>query len=76
MNGVISNGRAPRVFSIVGSVVSVNCTWQLGHQDTTCPDLLRASLSMVLSANRPEVATSPVRICTMPQQWLGPPSTW
>ena len=75
MNGVISNGRAPRVFSIVGRVVSVNCTWQLGHQDTTCPDLLRASLSMVLSAMRPEVAMSPVRICTMPQQCVGPPST-
>ena len=26
MNGVISNGRAPRCRSIVGSVVSVNCT--------------------------------------------------
>ena len=75
MKGVISNGRAPRVFSIVGNVVSVNCTWQLGHQDTTCPDLLRASLSSVLSAMRPEVATSPVRICTIPQQWVGPPST-
>ena len=58
----------PRVFSMVGSVVSVNCVWQLGHHDTTCPDLLRASLSMVLSAKRPEVATSPVRICTTPQQ--------
>ena len=76
MNGVISNGLAPRVFSTVGSVVSVNCVWQLGHQDTTCPDLLRASLSMVLSAKRPEVATSPVRICTTPQQCDGPPITW
>ena len=35
MNGVISNGRAPRTFSIVGSVVSVNCTWQLAHQEMT-----------------------------------------
>ena len=35
MNGVISNGRAPRIFSIVGSVTSVNCTWQLGHQEMT-----------------------------------------
>ena len=76
MNGVISNGFAPRVFSIVGSVVSVNCMWQLGHHDSTCPVLLRASLSIVLSAKRPEVATSPVRICTTPQQWLGPPITW
>jgi len=54
MNGVISNGRAPRIFSTVGSVVSVNCTWQLGHQEITWPDLLRASLSMVLSAKRPD----------------------
>ena len=76
MNGVISNGFAPRVFSTVGKVVSVNCTWQLGHQDITWPDLLRASLSMVLSANRPEVAMSPVRICTTPQQCVGPPITW
>ena len=75
MNGVISNGLAPRTFSMVGSVVSVNWVWQLGHQETTCPDLLRASLSMVLSAKRPEVAMSPVRICTTPQQWVGPPST-
>jgi len=26
MNGVISNGFDPRVFSTVGNVVSVNCT--------------------------------------------------
>ena len=75
MNGVISNGLAPRTFSTVGSVVSVNCTWQLGHHDTTCPDLPLASLSRVLVAKRPEVATSPLRICTTPQQWLGPPIT-
>ncbi len=68
MNGVISNGFAPRVFSTVGKVVSVNWVWQLGHHEITCPDLLRASLSMVLSAKRPEVAMSPVRICTTPQQ--------
>ena len=49
MNGVISNGFAPRVFSTVGSVVSVNCTWQDGHHDNTCPVLLRASLSSVFS---------------------------
>jgi hypothetical protein len=33
--------------------------------------LAAASLSMVASAKRPEVATSPVRICTTPQQWRG-----
>ena len=44
MNGVISNGFAPRTFSTVGSVVSVNCTWQLGHHDTTWPDLLLREL--------------------------------
>ena len=76
MNGVISNGLAPRTFSTVGSVVSVNWMWQLGHHDTTWPDLLLASLSMVACAKRPEVSTSPVRICTTPQQWLGPPITW
>jgi hypothetical protein len=75
MNGVISKGAAPRVFSTAGSVVSVNWTWQLGHQEITWPDLLRASLSMVLCAIRPDVSISPVRICTMPQQWLGPPIT-
>src|SRR5947207_13936107 len=73
VNGVISNGLAPRVFSIVGSVVSANCTWQDGHHDSTCPLLLRASLSSVPSATRPDVATSPARICTVPQQWVGPP---
>ena len=75
MNGVISNGFAPRVFSIVGSVVSLNCVLQLGHQASTSLVLLAASLSMVASAKRPEVATSPVRICTTPQQCDGPPST-
>ena len=75
MNGVISNGFAPRVFSNVGSVVSVNCTWHDGHHDTTWPLLLCDSLSMVASPNRPDVATSPMRICTMPQQWVGPPMT-
>ena len=44
MNGVISNGFAPRVFSTVGNVVSVNCTWQLGHQEITCPVLLCGEL--------------------------------
>ena len=76
MNGVISNGLDPRVFSTVGKVVSVNWVWQLGHQDSTWPVLLAASLSMVASAKRPEVATSPVRICTTPQQCVGPPITW
>ena len=46
VNGVISNGFAPRVFSTVGSVVSVNCTWHDGHHDSTCPLLLCDSLSM------------------------------
>src|SRR5436190_20828851 len=54
VNGVISNGLAPRGFSIVGSVVSANCTWQDGHHDSTCPLLLWASLSKVPSATRPE----------------------
>jgi hypothetical protein len=76
MNGVISKGRAPRIFSTVGKAVSVNCTWQLGHQEITSRLLLCASLSMVLCAKRPEVSTSPARICTMPQQWVGPPMTW
>ena len=53
MNGVISNGFEPRVFSTVGNVVSVNWVWQLGHQDSTWPVLLAASLSMVASAKRP-----------------------
>ena len=75
MNGVISNGFAPRIFSMVGSVVSANCTWHDGHHDSTWPVLLCASLSSVFSASRPEAATSPVRICTMPQQWVGPPMT-
>ena len=75
MNGVISNGLAPRVFSTFGNVTSVNCTWHDGHHDTTCPVLLWASLSMVFSAMRPEVSTSPVRIWTTPQQWVGPPIT-
>ena len=75
MNGVISNGLAPRVFSRVGSVVSVNWTWHDGHHDTTCPVLLCDNLSMVFSPTRPEVATSPARIGTMPQQWVGPPMT-
>ena len=74
MNGVISNGRAPRTFSIVGSVVSVNCTWQLAHHEMT-PALPAASLSSELMATRPETSMSPVRAWTMPQQWLGPPIT-
>ena len=64
-----------RVFSTVGIVVSVNWLWQLGHQAMTSLVLLLASLSMVASAKRPDVATSPVRICTTPQQWVGPPIT-
>ena len=75
MNGVISNGFAPRSFSTVGSVVSLNCVLQLGHQASTSLVLPEASLSMVASEKRPEVATSPVRICTTPQQWVGPPIT-
>ena len=35
MNGVISNGREPLTFSMVGIVVSVNWTWQLAHQEMT-----------------------------------------
>ena len=62
MNGVISNGRAPRTLSTVGSVVSVNCTWQLGHHEITCPDLLRASLSIVLSAIVVGVFAYPVMV--------------
>jgi hypothetical protein len=46
VNGVISNGLAPRVCSIVGSVVSVNWTWHDGHHDSTWPVLLCDSLSM------------------------------
>ena len=44
MNGVISNGRAPRIFSMVGIVNSVNCTWQLAHHEIT-PVLPSASRS-------------------------------
>ena len=75
MNGVMSNGFAPRVFSTVGSVISVNCTWHDGHHDSTSPVLLRASLSSVFSATRPNVARSPARNCCTPQQWVGPPIT-
>jgi hypothetical protein len=31
VNGVISNGLAPRMRSSAGSVISVNCTWHDGH---------------------------------------------
>ena len=41
MNGVISNGREPLTFSIVGIVVSVNCTWQLAHHEMTAGLALR-----------------------------------
>ena len=74
MNGVISNGRAPRTFSMVGSVVSVNCTWQLAHQEMT-PVLPSASLSSELVAMRPDTSVSPVRTWMMPQQCVGPPMT-
>ncbi len=74
MKGVISNGRDPRTFSIVGSVVSVNCTWQLAHHEIT-PAFPSASLSSELVATRPDTSRSPVRAWTMPQQWLGPPMT-
>ena len=60
MNGVISNGREPRTFSIVGSVVSVNCTWQLAHHEIT-PVFPSASLSSELVATRPDTSRSPVR---------------
>ena len=75
VNGVISNGFAPRVFSTAGSVCSVKLTWQAGHHDTTCLVLLSAILSSVLSATRPKVAVSPARIGCTPQQWVGPPIT-
>ena len=65
----------PRVFSTVGSVISLNWVLQLGHQASTSFALVAASLSMVASPKRPEVATSPVRIWPMPQQWVGPPIT-
>ena len=74
MNGVISNGHAPRTFSIVGKVYSVNCTWQLAHQEMT-PVLPSANLSSELVATRPDTSVSPVRSCTTPQQWVGPPMT-
>ena len=63
VNGVISNGFAPRVFSAAGSVISVNWTWQDGHHDKTSPVLLCDSLSSVLSAKRPNAARSPARNC-------------
>ena len=60
MNGVMSNGFSPVARSNVGSMFSVNCTKQLGHHDSTSPVLDRASLSMVLPANRDDVSASPV----------------
>ena len=75
MNGVISNGRAPRIFSTVGRVVSVNCTWQLGHHEMHCRFLPCASLSSVFVGMRPDVSVSPARSWMTPQQWAGPPIT-
>ena len=57
MNGVISNGRDPLTFSIVGIVVSVNCTWQLAHHEMT-PVFPSASLSSELVATRPDVSVA------------------
>ena len=37
MNGVMSNGFSPVARSNVGSMVSPNCTKQLGHHDSTSP---------------------------------------
>ena len=73
-NGVISNGRDPLAFSMVGIVVSVNCTWQLAHQEIT-PVFPSASLSSELVATRPDTSVSPVRNWITPQQWVGPPMT-
>jgi len=53
MNGVISNGFEPRIFSICGIAISPICTWQDGHHEITCPLLPCDSLSIVASATRP-----------------------
>ena len=67
MNGVISNGREPLTFSMVGIVFSVNWTWQLAHQEMT-PVLPSASLSSEFVATRPDTSVSPVRNWMTPQQ--------
>ena len=73
MNGVISNGLLPVLRSWAGSITSVNCTWQLGHHESTWPAC--ASLPMVLAAMLADTSVSPVRSWITPQQWVGPPIT-
>src|SRR6266566_4052617 len=67
-NSVISKGRDPRCRSMAGSVVSVNWTWQLGHHDSTWPDLLCDIFSIEFVPMRPDISTSPLRSCMTPQQ--------
>jgi len=61
MNGVMSNGFSPVARSKVGSMFSLNCTKQLGHQASTSPVFDWASLLIVLPAKRDDVSVSPVR---------------
>src|SRR3954447_9274319 len=75
MNGVMSNGRPPVARSMVGSVFSVNCTKQLGHQARTWPVLDCDRRLMELLATRDEPSVSPARHCCTPQQLAGPPRT-
>ena len=48
----------------------------LRYDRQTLTDATGDIFAIEFAPMRPDISTSPVRICTMPQQWFGPPSTW
>jgi thioredoxin reductase len=55
--------------------------WDVGVYERSAvelhlPVLLCDIFSIEADPMRPDISTSPARICRTPQQWLGPPITW